>query len=98
VNLATTTLPAGSYFVQAETEADNTPSSFFTHYFCDLVGSSTTYQETRVSSSDWVTIPVQAVITLTSPDTISLQCEAANAPGSEAFNWQLAAIKVGTAH
>jgi hypothetical protein len=74
------------------------PSSFFTDYFCDLVDSSTTYQETRVTSSDWVTIPVQAVITLTSPDTISLQCEAANTAGSESFNWQLAAIKVGTVH
>ena len=98
VDLATTsTLPTGSYFVQAETEAHNI-SSNPTDYFCDLVDSSTTYQETRVTSPDWVTIPVQAVITLTSPDTISLQCEAANTAGSEAFNWQLAAIKVGTVH
>ena len=99
VNLATTsTLPAGSYFVQAETEAENI-SSISTAYFCDLVDSSNTpYQETRVTSADWVTIPVQAVITLTSADTISLQCEAANSAGTEAFNWQLAAIKVGTVH
>jgi len=98
VDLATTsTLPAGSYFVQAETEAENI-QSLSTAYFCDLVDSSTTYQETRVTSSDWVTIPVQAVVTLASPDTISLQCEAANTPGTEAFNWQLAAIKVGTVH
>jgi hypothetical protein len=98
VDLATTsTLPAGSYFVQAETEAENI-LSVSTAYFCDLVDSSNTYQETRVTSSDWVTIPVQAVITLTSPDTISLQCEAANSAGTEAFNWQLAAIKVGTVH
>jgi len=98
-NLATTsTLPAGSYFVQAETEAENI-SSISTAYFCDLVDSSNTvYQETRVTSSDWVTIPVQAVITLTSPDSISLQCEAANSAGTEAFNWQLAAIKVGATH
>jgi hypothetical protein len=101
VNLATTsTLPAGSYFVQGETEADNV-GSFDTNYFCDLVDSSnTTYQETRVSGSgpDWVTIPVQAVITLATPDTISLQCEAADSATTEAFNWQLAAIKVGTVH
>ena len=100
-NLATTpTLPAGSYFVQGETEAHNV-GSFDTNYFCDLVDSSnTTYQETRVSGSgpDWVTIPVQAVITLTSADTISLQCEAADSGTSEAFNWQLAAIKVATVH
>ncbi|HEX4323538.1 MAG TPA: hypothetical protein VHZ77_02790 [Gaiellaceae bacterium] len=97
-DLATTsTLPAGSYFVQAETEAENI-SSLSTDYVCDLVGSSSTYQETRVTSTDWVTVPVQTVVTLTSPDTISLQCEAANTAGSEAFNWQLAAIKVGTVH
>jgi len=44
-----------------------------------------------------VTIPVQAVVTLASPDTISLQCSASQ-PSSEAFNWQLAAIKVGAVH
>jgi hypothetical protein len=100
VNLATTsTLPAGSYFVQGETEANNV-GGFDTNYFCDLVGSSTTYQDTRVTGTgpDWVTIPVQAVITLTNPDAISLQCEAADSGTSEAFNWQLAAIKVGTVH
>jgi hypothetical protein len=102
VDLATTsTLPAGSYFVQSEVEADNA-LSVTTDYFCDLVDSSTNeYQMTRVTGpgtvTDWVTIPVQAVITLASPDTISLRCDASTA-GSEAFNWQLAAIKVGTVH
>jgi hypothetical protein len=99
VNLATTsTLPAGSYFVQAEMETESV-ASFPTDYFCDLVDSANnTYQETRVKSSgDWVTIPVQAVVTLASPDTISLQCSASQ-PASEAFNWQLAAIKVGAVH
>ena len=99
VNLATTsTLPAGSYSVQAEAEANNT-TSVSTDYSCDLVDSSTinVYQDTRVTSPDWVTIPVQAVVTLASPDTISLRCFASQ-PLSEAFNWQLAAIKVGTVH
>jgi hypothetical protein len=99
-NLATTsTLPDGSYFVQAETEAENTLFTVSNDYFCDLVDSSNhVYQDTRVTSSDWVTIPVQAVITLTSPDTISLKCEDANQAGAAAFNWQLAAIKIGTVH
>lgn len=100
VNLATTsTLPAGNYSVQAEAEADSTlPIS--TDYSCDLVDSSTNvYQDTRAttSSGDWVTIPVQAVVTLASPDTISLRC-IASVLGSSAFNWKLAAIKVGTVH
>jgi hypothetical protein len=95
VTLATTTLPAGSYFVQAETEVR---PIFYTNYFCDLADSANNeYQETRVTSSDWVTVPVQAVVTLASGGTVSFQCFADNA-GSEAFNWQLAAIKVGTVH
>jgi hypothetical protein len=97
-NLATTsTLPAGSYFVEAETEV-NSVTSTPTDYFCDLADSSTEFQETRFTSSgDWVTIPVQAVVTLATPDTISLQCSASY-PTSSAFNWQLAAIKIGTVH
>ena len=95
VTLATTTLPAGSYFVEAETEIRPT---FYTNYFCDLADSANNeYQETRVTSSDWVTLPVQAVITLTNQDTVSFQCFADNA-GNEAFNWQLSAIKIGEVH
>jgi hypothetical protein len=53
-NLATTsTLPVGSYFVQAETEAENTIFTVSNDYFCDLVDSSNhVYQDTRVTSSD----------------------------------------------
>jgi hypothetical protein len=98
VDLATTSLPAGSYSVQAEAEANST-LSISTDYFCDLADSSSNeYQMTRATSSgDWVTIPVQAVVTLASPDAISLRCSA-SVLGSEAFNWQLAAIKVGAVH
>lgn len=100
VDLATTSLPAGSYFVQAETTAD-TFQTGSTDFFCDLVDSANNeYQFERVTSpptiTDWVTIPVQAVVTLGSPDTITFRCSA-SVP-SEAFNWQLAAIKVGTVH
>ena len=98
VTVATTsTLPAGSYSVESEIEIENTLSTF-TDYACDLVDSEANiYQDTRFSSSDWVTIPVQAVITLASPDTISLSCFASQ-PGAAAFNWKLAAIKVGEVH
>lgn len=99
VTLATTsTLPAGSYFVQAQAEADNalsTPSE----YSCQLVDSSNKdYEDTNANTSgDWATIPVEAVITLSSSDTISLECISTTAL-SEAFNWQLAAIEIGTVH
>ena len=98
VTVATTsTLPAGSYSVESEIEIENTLSTF-TDYACDLVDSEANiYQDTRFGSSNWVTIPVQSVITLANPDTISLSCFASQ-PGAEAFNWKLAAIKVGTVH
>ena len=44
-----------------------------------------------------MTIPVQAVITLSSPDAISLRCFASTA-GAEAFNWKLTALEVGAVH
>jgi hypothetical protein len=95
--LATTaTLPAGSYFVQAETSLENNTFNAM-DYVCDIVDSSNTYGEARTTGSDWVTLPVQAVVTLASPDTISFECTATGAL-SEAFNWQLAAIKIGTVH
>jgi hypothetical protein len=97
VTLATTSLPAGSYSVQAEAEA-KTILAISTAYACDLVNSSNNeYQSSSATNSDWVTIPVQAVVTLTTPDTISLRC-IADVLGSAAYNWKLAAIKVGTVH
>jgi hypothetical protein len=101
-DLATTpTLPAGSYFVQSEVEIENS-GSVLSEYFCDLVDSSTNeYQTERAtadSNTNWVIVPVQAVITLASPDTITFRCSSNSSFGSEAFNWQLAAIKVGTVH
>jgi len=96
--LATTpTLPAGSYFVQAETSLENgtaTPMD----YICDLVDSeANTYSEERATGSSWVTLPVQAVVTLAGPDTISFECEGTSSP-SKAFNTQLSAIAIGTVH
>jgi hypothetical protein len=101
-NLATTpTLPAGSYFVQSEVEIRNS-QPVYSEYFCDLVDSSSNvYQEARVdadANTTWVTVPVQAVVTLGSADTISFQCSSNSSYGSDAFNWQLAAIKIGTVH
>jgi hypothetical protein len=98
VTVATTsTLPAGSYSVESEIEIENVQSTL-TDYACDLVDSEANiYQDTRFTSSDWVTIPVQAVVTLAAPDTISLSCFSSQ-PGAEGFNWKLAAIKIGTVH
>jgi hypothetical protein len=97
--LATTpTLPAGSYVVQGEAEMQNI-TSLDTNYSCDLVDSSTNeYQSERGNGPDWVTLPVQSVITLASPDTISLRCIAADQANSQAFNWKLTALEVGTVH
>ncbi len=96
--LATTaTLPAGSYSVQAETSLENNTSNAM-DYVCDIVDSeANTYGEARTTTSRWATLPVQAVVTLASPDTISFECTATGAL-SEAFNWQLSAIEIGTVH
>lgn len=96
--LATTpTLSAGSYFVEAGTSLKNDTSTAM-DYVCDLVDSEgSTYSEERSTGSSWVTVPVQAVITLASADTISFECEGTSSP-SEAFNTQLSAIAIGTAH
>ena len=96
--LATTaTLPAGSYVVQAETSLENNTSTAM-DYVCDIVDSeANTYGEARTTNSDWATLPVEAVVTLASPDTISFECTATGAL-SEAFNWQLSAIEIGTVH
>lgn len=102
VTLATTpTLPAGSYVVDSEVEMQNA-LSVTTDYACDLVDSEANeYQDTRATGpstiTDWVTIPVQTVVTLTSADTISLRCFASTA-GAEAFNWKLTALEVGAVH
>lgn len=102
VVIATTpTLPTGSYVVDSEVEIHDV-NSLTTDYACDLVDSEANiYQDTRETgpstAMDWVTIPDQAVITLTSPDTISLECFATQA-GAEAFNWKLTALAVGTVH
>jgi hypothetical protein len=96
--LATTpTLPAGSYFVQAGTSLENDTATAM-DYVCDLVDSeANTYSEERATGSPWVTLPVQAVVTLASPDTISFACQGTSSP-SEAFNTQLSAIAIGTVH
>jgi hypothetical protein len=101
-SLATTpTLPAGSYFVQSEVELYN-ENSAQTEYFCDLVDSSSNEYQTERATADpntsWVTLPVQAVITLASPDTVTFRCSSNSSFGSEAFNWELDAIKVGAVH
>jgi len=96
--LATTpTLPAGSYLVQAETSLENGTATAM-DYVCDLVDSeANTYSEERATGSSWLTLPVQAVVTLASPDTISFECQGTSSP-SEAFNTQLSAIAIGTVH
>jgi hypothetical protein len=83
--------------VEAETSLENNAFTSM-DYVCDIVDSEgNTYGEERTSNPRWATLPVQAVVTLASPDTISFECTATSSP-SEAFNWQLSAIEIGTVH
>lgn len=100
VTLASLDLPAGSYLVEGQTAVFDTSTG--TKYGCDLVNSSThEYQEaagsTPDATNDATEIPIQTVLTLSGPDTISLRCDGVDA-GAGASYWSLAALEVGTVH
>jgi hypothetical protein len=90
-------LPAGSFVVQGEATLGNT-LSLVTKYGCDLVDSSSNeHALADATNDDFAAIPVQAVVTLGSADTISLRC-IGSITGGAAYDWKLEAIKVGTVH
>jgi len=98
--LGSVSLPAGSFLIEAKVAVDDTVTG--TSYGCDLVNSSShEYQfavgNTPSSTLDATEIPVQTVITLSSPDTISLRCDSPDS-NAEASYWSIAALEVGTVH
>lgn len=99
VPLATVNVPAGSYAVESEANLFDVTTP--TTYSCDLVDSSINeYQFITTqtgSTGDSATVPLQAVVTFASPNSISLRCLSADSSG-RADDWKLAAIKIGTAH
>jgi hypothetical protein len=99
VDLASVTVDAGTYFVQASTNLDDQFNA--ASYGCDLVDSGGEFQfapaETPNGTQDTVQLTFDAVVTLTSSDTITLRCVSQDL-GAEAANWELDALEVGTVH
>jgi len=99
VDLASVTVAAGSYFVQASTNLDD--PSVAASYGCDLVDAGGEFQfapaETPNATQDTVQLTFNALVTLASSDTITLRCDSQDF-GAEAANWELDALQVGTVH
>jgi hypothetical protein len=96
--LASVSLPAGTFFVEAKTSVQDPEISAST-FFCFLTRSAGSIDESvdNATQDEPATIALQAVVTLSSPDTVALKCGAsgpAATPGSaETFVSKLVAIK-----
>ena len=100
VTLASVTVGAGSYFVQASVNLANTGTTAAS-YGCDLVDSGGEVQfapaETPNGTQDATQLTFNALLSPTGSDTISLRCVSQDF-GSVAANWELDALQVGTVH
>jgi len=100
VTLASVSVAAGSYFIQASVNLANTGTTA-ANYGCDLVDSGGEFQfapaETPSGSQDATQLTFNALLSPTSSDTISLRCVSLD-PDSVAANWELDALQVGTVH
>lgn len=96
--LASLSLPAGTFFLEAKTSIQDPDISASTFY-CFLTRSSGSIDDSVDNSTqdEPATIALQGVVTLSSPDTVALKCGAtgpAATPGSaQAFVSRLAAMK-----
>jgi hypothetical protein len=100
VTLASVTVAAGSYFVQASVNLANTGTTAAS-YGCDLVDAGGEFQfapaETPSGTQDATQLTFNGLLSPTSSDTISLRCVSQDF-GSVAANWELDALQVGTVH
>ena len=100
VTLASVSVAAGSYFIQASVNLANTGTTA-ANYGCDLVDSGGEFQfapaETPSGSQDATQLTFNALLSPTGSDTISLRCVSLD-PDSVAANWELDALQVGTVH
>lgn len=101
--LTTLTVPAGKYIVEGEAAMTDSNSGTGTSFLCYLMDASNTYGQAIGSTSnsdaydDKTEVPIQAVVTLASQDTLSLQCRGSD-PFAEAHDWKLEATAVGAVH
>lgn len=96
--LASLSLPAGTFFLQAKTSIQD-PNISASTFYCFLTRSAGSIDDSVDYSvqDEPATIALQGVVTLPSPDTVALKCGAtgpAATPGSaESFVSRLVAIK-----
>jgi hypothetical protein len=99
VSLASVTVGAGSYFIQASTNLDDQFNA--ASYGCHLVDSGGEFQfapaETPNGTQDTVQLTFNAILSPSGSDTITLECVSPDF-GAEAANWELDALQVGTVH
>lgn len=99
VSLASVTLGAGSYFVQASTNLDDPFNA--ASYGCHLIDGGGEIQfapaETPNTTQDTVQLTFNALVSPTASETITLECVSPDF-GAEAANWELDALQVGTVH
>jgi hypothetical protein len=100
VTLASVTVGAGSYFVQASVNLANTGTTA-ANYGCDLVDAGGEFlfapAETPSGSEDATQLTFNALVSPSGSDTISLRCDSPDLD-SVAANWELDALQVGTVH
>jgi len=100
--IASLTLPAGSYWIQAETLVINLSTVTDVEVVCEipqingaLYAADLATDNATVGSWE-ATIPVQGVITLGGAGTIQLQCEAAPSPEVYAYRPQIMALQAAS--
>jgi hypothetical protein len=96
-DIASLSVPAGSFFVAAETVLTSNHGQFI----CILSDGSSPIAVARAFTDTQfrdATVSLNVVVTFASAGTITLMCRDANDSDSTAHDWQLDAIKVGTVH
>lgn len=94
--LASVSLPAGNYFVAAQTVFHD---AGYAEYHCFLADSGGTVQgvHTWGNSAEDTTLSAQSMVALSSTDTVAFTCMTSGA-STLAYNWKLHAIQIGTVH
>jgi hypothetical protein len=91
VTVASLSLPAGDFFVEAKTAIGGTGA-----YTCYLTSGDDTLDIS--TGGNFVTIPLQSTVQLPSGGTVTLTCSSSSVSDATAFQWRIDAIEVGAVH
>ena len=96
IQLASVSLPAGNYFVAAQTVFHD-PLGAELHCFLSDSGGTVQGVHTWDNAAEDSTLSAQSMVALASPDTVAFDCMTSGA-STLAYNWKLDAIQIGTVH